>query len=127
MTNRYEVVVVLDSALNDAEVSTQIEKIVSVISAHDGQVERQEIWGRRELAYMINKKTHGIYLMIIFSAKPTAVADLKRQLRINEQALRSLVVKKDKYAPDTERSFKDEGRDDRELPELDIVTDEANL
>ena len=103
MANRYEAVVVFEPNLSDSDVSQQIEKIETVIKAHDGTLEKQDIWGRRELAYIIQKKSFGIYAVLVFSGDSSLVTDLRRQLRINDVVLRSLIVEKDKYAPDMTR------------------------
>ena len=103
MTKRYEAVVVFDPNLNEAEVGPQIEKIDAIVKSHAGAIERQDVWGRRELCYKIKKKSHGIYVVLVLSGNNTLVADLRRQLRINDAVLRSLIVDKDQYAPDMTR------------------------
>ena len=119
MSLRYEAIIVFDSALTDADVAQHLEKIDAVVKAHAGTVEKQDIWGRRELAYKIQKKSHGIYVMLIISGDNTLVTDLRRQLRINDSVIRSLIVDKDRYAPDitkppsTESAFAGGGYGDR--------------
>lgn len=97
---KYEIVLVYDSDLEDAAVGEQLDKVAAVIASHGGEIERREIWGRKELAYKINKKGFGVYAYLIFSGDNALVADLDRQLKINESVLRHLIVVKDKYAPD---------------------------
>jgi small subunit ribosomal protein S6 len=58
-------------------------------------VEKIDVWGRRRLAYEINKKTEGIYAVIDLQATPQAVAELDRQLRLNESVLRTKVIRPD--------------------------------
>lgn len=120
MNKRYELVAIFDPALTDTEVSDQVEKISTIIKSHDGEIEKNDLWGRRELAYEINRKTHGIYVVLVFNGKSTVVTDLKRQLRINESVMRSLIVKKDQYAPDLQKSAFEE-KSTREAPDLDPV------
>ena len=103
MLRKYETVVVFDPNLSDAEVAQQIEKIDVTVRAHGGQIERQEVWGRRKLAFKMNKQDHGIYAVLVFTGEPKLVSELKRQLRIADQVLRTLVVDKDQYAPDAQR------------------------
>ena len=100
MSNRYEAVVIFDSALSEQDIQQQVEKIETAIKSHAGVLEKHDVWGRRELAYKIKKKDYGIYVVFIFSGDNTLVSDLKRQLRINDAVLRSLIVNKDQYAPD---------------------------
>jgi small subunit ribosomal protein S6 len=56
-------------------------------------VEKIDVWGRRRLAFEINKKTEGIYAVIDLQATPAAVAELDRQLRLNESVLRTKVIR----------------------------------
>lgn len=102
----YEAVIVLDSSLSDADVASHLDKVEAIIANHAdesagiGKVTKRDVWGRRQLAYKINKKEYGIYAYLVFSGTQGLVADLRRQLRINDSVLRFLVVKKDKFAPD---------------------------
>lgn len=103
---KYESVIVFVPELDEAGVKAQLDKVEATIKTHGGSVSRQEIWGRRELAYVINKKSYGIYAMVVFEADNALVQDLERQLSINDSVLRSLFVKKDKFAPDLTASRK---------------------
>lgn len=96
----YEGVIVYDSALSDSDVAAQLDKVEAIITGHSGQVTKRDVWGRRQLAYKIKKKEFGIYTFLVFSGASSLVADLRRQLRINDSVVRFLVVKKDKFAPD---------------------------
>jgi small subunit ribosomal protein S6 len=58
-------------------------------------VEKLDVWGRRRLSFEINKKTEGIYAVIDLQASPEAVAELDRQLRLNESVLRTKVIRPD--------------------------------
>ena len=100
MATRYEAVVVFDPNLSDAEITDQIEKISTIVQSHGGAVERKDIWGRRELSYKIQKRGFGIYAVLVFPGENTLVTDLRRQLKINDAVMRSLIVHKDQYAPD---------------------------
>ena len=122
MNNRYELVVVFDPALTDSDITTQIEKIETVVKAHGGAVEKQDLWGRRDLAYKINKTSQGFYAILVISGDNSLVSDLKRQLRISDSVMRSLIVIKDKYAPDSVRPVSDlapmrESRSPVDVPE----------
>jgi small subunit ribosomal protein S6 len=66
-----------------------------VIRSSGGSVEKIDVWGRRRLAFEINKKTEGIYAVIDLQATPAAVAELDRQLRLNESVLRTKVIRPD--------------------------------
>ena len=92
---RYELMVILDPDLEERTVSPSLDKFLNVVRKDGGSVEHVEIWGRRRLAYEINKKAEGIYAVIDLQAEPAAVAELDRQLRLNESVLRTKVIRPD--------------------------------
>ena len=76
----YEVMVILDGSLEERTVTPSLDTYLSnVIRSSGGSVEKIDVWGRRRLAYEINKKTEGIYAIIDLQATPQAVAELDRQ------------------------------------------------
>ncbi|BCJ27011.1 30S ribosomal protein S6 [Actinocatenispora thailandica] len=85
--------VILDSDLEERTVAPSLDQYLNVIRNSGGSVEKTDVWGRRRLAYEINKKTEGIYAVIDLSAEPAAVAELDRQLRLNESVLRTKVLR----------------------------------
>ena len=90
----YEVMVILDGGLEERTVAPSLDTYLNnVIRTSGGSVEKIDVWGRRRLAYEINKKTEGIYAVIDLQATPAAVAELDRQLRLNESVLRTKVVR----------------------------------
>lgn len=88
----YEVMVILDPDLEERTVQPSLEAFLNVIRADEGTVESVETWGRRRLAYDIKKKSEGIYVVIHVVASPAAVAELDRQLNLNESVLRTKVM-----------------------------------
>ncbi|MFS8477733.1 MAG: 30S ribosomal protein S6 [Micromonosporaceae bacterium] len=91
----YEVMVILDPSLEERTVAPSLDTYLNVIRNAGGSVEKVDVWGRRRLAYEINKKAEGIYAVIDVSATPQAVAELDRQLRLNEAILRTKVIRPD--------------------------------
>ncbi|MQA25573.1 MAG: 30S ribosomal protein S6 [Micromonosporaceae bacterium] len=91
----YEVMVILDPDLEERTVAPSLETYLNVIRTSGGSVEKLDVWGRRRLAYEIQKKFEGIYAVIDLQAEPTAVAELERQLRLNESILRTKVIRPD--------------------------------
>ncbi|HEY3506695.1 MAG TPA: 30S ribosomal protein S6 [Actinocatenispora sp.] len=89
----YEVMVILDSDLEERTVAPSLDQYLNVIRTSGGSVEKTDVWGRRRLAYEIDKKTEGIYAVIDLQAEPAAVAELDRQLRLNESVLRTKVLR----------------------------------
>jgi len=89
----YEIMVILDPSLEERTVSPSLDTYLNVIRTAGGSVEKLDVWGRRRLAYEIAKKTEGIYAVIDLQATPEAVAELDRQLRLNESVLRTKVIR----------------------------------
>jgi small subunit ribosomal protein S6 len=87
--------VILDANLEERTVAPSLDTYLNVIRTAGGSVEKLDVWGRRRLAYEINKKSEGIYAVIDLQATPEAVAELDRQLRLNESVLRTKVIRPD--------------------------------
>lgn len=94
----YEVMVILDPSLEERTVAPSLDTYLNnVIRSSGGSVEKLDVWGRRRLAYEIKKKSEGIYAVIDLQATPQAVAELDRQLRLNESVLRTKVIRPDTH------------------------------
>jgi small subunit ribosomal protein S6 len=92
----YEIMVILDGSLEERAVAPSLDTYLNnVIRSSGGSVEKLDVWGRRRLAFEIDKKTEGIYAVIDLQATPEAVAELDRQLRLNESVLRTKVIRPD--------------------------------
>ncbi len=89
----YEIMVILDPNLEERTVAPSIDQYLNVIRTSGGSVEKLDVWGRRRLAYEIDKKAEGIYAVIDLQATPASVAELDRQLRLNELVLRTKVIR----------------------------------
>ena len=89
----YEVMVILDPDLEERAVAPLIENFLSVVREGNGKVEKVDTWGRRRLAYEINKKPEGIYSVVDLKATPDVVKELDRQLNLNESVLRTKVLR----------------------------------
>jgi small subunit ribosomal protein S6 len=85
--------VILDGSLEERTVGPSLDTFLNVIRNSGGSVEKLDVWGRRRLAYEINKRTEGIYAVVDLHATPAAVAELDRQLRLNESVLRTKVIR----------------------------------
>lgn len=95
---KYELVYILDSALDESAVNRNLEKYVKLIGDAGGQVTHQESWGRKKLAHEIRHKNEGTYLYVRMKATASIVADLNRALRFDESVLRTLVVLDEEWA-----------------------------
>ena len=92
--NRYELTYIIDTALEEEARKELIEKISSLIAQNGGEVEKvDETWGKRRLAYPINDKPEGSYVLVTMQAPAELPKEIERNLRINENVLRSLVIK----------------------------------
>jgi len=89
----YEVMVILDPELDERTIAPSLDAFLSVIKKDGGTVEKVDIWGRRRLAFEINKKAEGIYAVIDLAAEPASVIELDRQLNLNESVLRTKVLR----------------------------------
>ena len=89
--NKYEVMFVLDPALDDEKKAAAVEAVKGII-ADAGEVTE---WGLRKLAYPILKKTEGYYVVMQFDAQPELPKELDRRLRISDDFLRHIIVNKD--------------------------------
>lgn len=104
----YEIVLLFNPDLNDSSLAKEISKIKETIKSHTGEVKSEDSWGKRELSYLINKRSFAHYHLIIFEMSVDGIVALERQLKITTDVLRHLVVKKDKYAPDGRPSEEEE-------------------
>ena len=73
---RYEVMVILDPSLDERTVAPSLDQFLTVVRNDGGTVEKVDVWGRRRLAYDINKKSEGIYAVIDLSAEPATVKEI---------------------------------------------------
>lgn len=92
--NKYETIFVVDNSLEQEQIDALVEKFKSLIES-EGTIENVDVWGKRRLAYEINDKTEGYYVLINFSAKPSLPKELERIYHITDGIIRSITVKKD--------------------------------
>ena len=101
----YEVVVILDPDLEEKTIAPSLEAFLNVVRSDGGKVNSVDVWGRRRMAYEINHKPEGIYAilnvtatkesvaeLVGFAGTPATVAELDRQLRLNEAVMRTKVM-----------------------------------
>jgi len=89
---KYEAVVILKPHFEEEPAKAEFEKIQALITRFGGVVEKVDIWGKRRLAYEIQKIREGIYCFITFTAEPETPAEIESRLRIMEDVLRYLIV-----------------------------------
>ncbi len=93
MTHQYELMVILDPEIDERTVAPSLDKFLNVIRNDGGTVDKVDIWGRRRLAYEINKKTEGIYAVVNLTANADATKELDRQLKLSEAVMRTKVLR----------------------------------
>jgi small subunit ribosomal protein S6 len=91
----YEVMVILDPSLDERTVAPSLDTYLNLVRSDGGQVDNVDVWGRRRLAYEIDKHTEGIYAVVDLKAEPATVKELDRQLTLNESVLRTKVIRPD--------------------------------
>ena len=91
----YELMIILDPEIEERTVAPSLDKYLKVVTTEGGSVDKVDIWGRRRLAYDINKKSEGIYAVIDFTATPATAKELDRQLSLNEVVLRTKVMRRE--------------------------------
>ena len=89
----YELMVIIDPEVEERTVEPSLDKFLNVVRNDGGTIDKVDIWGRRRLAYEIQKKTEGIYAVVNFTATPSAAAELDRQLSLNETIMRTKIIR----------------------------------
>jgi small subunit ribosomal protein S6 len=85
--------VILDPEIDERTVAPSLDKFLNVIRNDGGSIDKVDVWGRRRLAYEINKKTEGIYAVVALTANPDATVELDRQLKLSEAVMRTKVLR----------------------------------
>ena len=98
---QYETVFILTPVLSEAQMKEAVEKFKGILTAEGAEIVNEENWGMRKLAYPIEKKSTGFYVLIEFNAEPTVIEKLEVNFRRDERVLRFLTIKQEKYAADS--------------------------
>jgi small subunit ribosomal protein S6 len=96
----------------DDRIAAIIDRTTRQITADGGQIVKVAPWGRRRLAYAIDRHREGAYHIVVFESPTTAIAELERALLITEEVLRHLVIRQERPA----RAMRDAGADSDESP-----------
>ena len=92
--NNYETIIIINSNLEEATIKSTIGKITDLMAKH-GKVESTEEWGKKKLAYPIQKQSEGYYVLINFSSNPDFIDELERVYNITDEIIKHIIVKKD--------------------------------
>jgi small subunit ribosomal protein S6 len=103
----YEVVFIINPDADDTEVMRLSEAMQKIITNQGGSVAKTEMMGRRQLAYEINHKREGVYVLLEVEGSGREIAELERRMRVNDQILRYMTIRVDE---DRRRAEKLKGR-----------------
>ncbi|MBF8289413.1 MAG: ribosomal protein [Chloroflexi bacterium] len=117
---RYELMLVLRPDAPDERIAAIVDRTTRQITADGGQIIKVAPWGKRRLAYPIDRHREGSYHIVVFEAPAPAIAEVERTLLITEEVLRHLVIRQDRPA----RSARHDGLDATDDAELPSVEDE---
>ena len=92
----YEVMIILDPQQDERTVAPSLDKFLEIVRKDGGKVENVDVWGKKRLAYPINKKEEGIYAVVNLDCEADTVKELDRVLNLNENVLRTKVLRTDK-------------------------------
>ena len=91
--NYYEKVMILDANIDDNAVNETVERIKSVIVSKGGEIFKTENWGRRKLAYELNKHQKGNYVLLFFKSPPETILELEKLSKIVDSIIKFMVVR----------------------------------
>jgi small subunit ribosomal protein S6 len=97
--NQYEIMYVIDAALEDSSRVELIDRFSDLVKKNGGEIDRIDEWGKRRLAYAINYKTEGYYVLMYVKAPSEMPKELERNFQINDKVLRSLVIRYEGEVP----------------------------
>lgn len=92
--NSYELLYILNNDLTDEAKAAIVEKLNAVVTDNGGTVDGVDKWGTRKLAYAINYKTEGYYVLVNFTAPAALPDELERVMRITDAVIRFMIVRK---------------------------------
>ncbi|MBY0790518.1 30S ribosomal protein S6 [Corynebacterium pseudokroppenstedtii] len=91
----YEIMIILDPAQDERTVAPSLDKYLDVVRKEKGNVDKVDIWGKRRLAYPIQKKEEGIYVVVDTTCESATVLEVDRLLNLNDSVLRTKVLRTD--------------------------------
>lgn len=91
---QYELMIILDPEVDERNLAPALEKMLKVVIDDGGSINNVDTWGKRRLAYEIQKKTEGVYVVVEFKAASATAQELDRQLGLNESIMRTKLLRK---------------------------------
>jgi small subunit ribosomal protein S6 len=99
LRTEYEVLLMLDPDLPEERQSEIVQRARELVQRHDGRWDRHDPWGRRKLAYPIDKRDDGVYHLLEFTCEPATLDELSRVLKITDGVMRHLPVRRVQASP----------------------------
>jgi small subunit ribosomal protein S6 len=122
---RYELIFIVQPELNEEEVKAVTDRYLQIITAQKGTIIKTEDWGKRRLAYDINKQSKGNYILVDFYGLGSMIREIERNLKIDDKILKFITVKtRDPFNPE---SLEEERRKEQLLQETQITPEEPEL
>lgn len=91
--NKYQLLYIIDNGLVDEEKNNVVDKFSTLIESLGGTVEAIDKWGTKKLAYEIDGKTEGYYVLVKFTANAEVPAEIERQMKINDAIVRQMITR----------------------------------
>jgi len=91
----YEMMVILDPEVEERTLNSTLDKLLQVVPGEGGTIDHTDIWGRRRMTFPINKRNEGLYVVVDFTSTSDTAKELDRLLGLNEQVLRTKIMRKD--------------------------------
>ena len=124
MMNHYETLFVVKPTLTDEEIKSQIEKVKAILEKEGAELVATDDMGMRRLAYPVEKHSRGYYTVLLFNSKGETIAELERNLRINEDVIKFLTVKYSKTKEVAQFNKLAEAANKKSQPEEPVKTEE---
>ncbi len=93
--NKYELAVIFNPTLDEESLKNEFESVKSLLERFNASIDKVDDWGKRRLAYEINKVNEGFYYFINFNAESNVPSEIESRMRIKENVLRYLVVRQE--------------------------------
>lgn len=119
---RYDLIFIVHPDLNEEDLKTVTDRYTQIIIAQKGTIIKTEDWGKRRLAYEINKQSKGNYILVDFYGPGTVIREVERNLKIDDKILKFLTVKT--RDPFNAESLEEERKKEQLLQEAQIAAEE---
>ncbi len=121
--NLYESVVIINAALEDNQINESLANVERIIKENGGEIKDVNNWGRKRLAYPINKSKSGYYSVSTFQAPSDSIKKIERAFRLDETVIRYLTVLMDKEAQEYFWKIKNKQKEEKTVETVVVSED----